>query len=579
MQSTWNRDINPATAEGQVPPVYLPPEARGEEEAPLIVTIPEDANSPSTSGTTSQEKTPSENLQRSQTTPVAPSEGNDRYGQSNGSNTPYRKAKDGSTPISRSQSTNVGCPCSTIREQDTENEDQQAEQREQEMKRQFTRMDTGKLENVLNEDAWKNSRSFQITSEERVGPQGIVFRDAPNCSEEETVGARNCIPLDRIGSGASGMVVKSVHADTFTLLAIKSIVLKPKEIRGEFRTLMKNFARIYRPTAEVPEDCVRIPEVPPCPFIVGFYGAFTDNDRTLNLAMEYMDKGNLTQEVKRRGPFSESRIAAVAYPILRGLLFLHENNIYHRDLKPENVLLNSDGEVKLVDFGIARANDSDQMVQTGAGTRKYMSPERLHGYPYDSSCDLWSFGLTMMYCALGRYPYEASQEIQLVVEIENEEAPALPADTFSEEARDFISSCLQKDPAKRPAAKALLEHEFLRKHSSARNYQTKLRDHSGMFSRAKDIPAGFKENVKDVVAQIQFYRFYAAKSKGKSLKSVGMRKISWLARQLGVPASYLLEKFESTNQSANQLLASKVRGSGSRAREELGRILEHEAHQ
>ena len=57
---------------------------------------------------------------------------------------------------------------------------------------------------------------------------------------------------------------------------------------------MKNYARIYRPSNEVPEDSVRIPEVPPCPFIVGFHGAFTDNDRTLNLAMEYMDKGNLT---------------------------------------------------------------------------------------------------------------------------------------------------------------------------------------------------------------------------------------------------------------------------------------------
>lgn len=100
-----------------------------------------------------------------------------------------------------------------------------------------------------------------------------------------------------------------------------------------------------------------------------------------------------------------------------------------------------------------------------------------------------------------------------------------------------------QDPSKRPSARELLEHTFLKKHSSAINYQSKLRDHSQVYSRARDIPQELKAKVKDTVAQIQvrfnttphesisnddtipaqFSRFYSAKGKGKRLRPVKMR--------------------------------------------------------
>lgn len=85
------------------------------------------------------------------------------------------------------------------------------------------------------------------------------------------------------------------------------------------------------------------------------------------------------------------------------------------------------------------------------GTLCYMSPERIQNQAYTFTADIWSLGLTLVQCALGRYPYTADKgPVPTMVEIIENPAPVLPAGRFSGEFADFVAQCLQKDPLSRP---------------------------------------------------------------------------------------------------------------------------------
>mmetsp|Transcript_10677 Transcript_10677/g.26537 ORF Transcript_10677/g.26537 Transcript_10677/m.26537 type:complete len:134 (-) Transcript_10677:1061-1462(-) len=106
-----------------------------------------------------------------------------------------------------------------------------------------------------------------------------------------------------------------------------------------------------------------------------------------------------------------------------------------------------------------------------------MSPERLGGKPYSFASDIWSLGITLVECALGRYPYTAytgSNYFVLLSQIINDPPPQLPPASFSPEFRDFVSQCLCKEPELRPSAQQLLAHPFVRMHDDALRQATWL---------------------------------------------------------------------------------------------------------
>ena len=197
-----------------------------------------------------------------------------------------------------------------------------------------------------------------------------------------------------------------------------------------------------------------------CPQLVSFYDAYVSpTEGTVSIVQEYMDGGSLQEIVDCGGCAAEAVLAHIAREVLEGLAFLHERRQIHRDIKPANLLLNHRGQVKISDFGLVRHLDSSiSQADTFVGTFTYMSPERICGEEYSYSADIWGLGLTLVTCAMGRFPYDHSGGYWgLVSALREMDAPSLPP-SFSPAFRDFVRQCLHKEPGKRPTARYLLRH-------------------------------------------------------------------------------------------------------------------------
>ena len=130
----------------------------------------------------------------------------------------------------------------------------------------------------------------------------------------------------------------------------------------------------------------------------------------------------------------------------------------HRDMKPGNILINSEGLVKLTDFGIARTlEDSSGFCNTFVGTKTYMSPERIQGMEYSYSSDIWSLGLIICELATGVFPYKFSNVfIEHLDSILREPEPTLPDNgLYSSDLQNFLTRCLKKDPKDRDSVTEL----------------------------------------------------------------------------------------------------------------------------
>ena len=276
-----------------------------------------------------------------------------------------------------------------------------------------------------------------------INSKGIAVRDNPKTFslvyEDLELG-------DMIGRGCSSVVLHGVHAPTGTVLALKVINLFDKSRREQ---LIREIMTLYDAK---------------CPNLITFYGAFY-REGAITIALEYMDGGSLANVLSQVGPIPEKVLASIAFQILWGLAYLKHEKKVHRDVKPSNLLINSNGEVKVTDFGVsAELQSSIAMCGTFVGTFKYMSPERIKNQPYSYPSDIWSFGLVIMECATGLYPFhEHANCIEMAQTILDTDVPKLPVGKFSPDLIDFCASCLHRDPNHRAAAEVLLGHPWLQR--------------------------------------------------------------------------------------------------------------------
>lgn len=167
------------------------------------------------------------------------------------------------------------------------------------------------------------------------------------------------------------------------------------------------------------------------------------------------------------GPVRVDVLGKIAEATLGGLTYLYsKHHIMHRDIKPSNVLVNSRGSIKLCDFGVS-GELINSIADTFVGTSTYMAPERIQGEKYTVKSDVWSFGLTIMELAIGKFPFGASEALSdgdgapagildLLQQIVHEPAPKLPkSDAFPSILDDMIQKCLYKEPERRPTPQEL----------------------------------------------------------------------------------------------------------------------------
>ncbi|KAJ1563996.1 Dual specificity mitogen-activated protein kinase kinase 1, partial [Nowakowskiella sp. JEL0078] len=182
------------------------------------------------------------------------------------------------------------------------------------------------------------------------------------------------------------------------------------------------------------------------PYIVSFYGASL-NEGDISLCMEFMHCGSLDAIYKSAGPIPEMVMGQITFAVLTGLVYLYEKHrIIHRDVKPSNILMNSEGQVKIADFGVS-GQLINSVANTFVGTSAYMSPERIQGGRYSVQSDVWSVGMTLMELALGRFPFppEGSPEgkdlviFELLEYIVNEPVPTLPEGKYTPEFELFLA--------------------------------------------------------------------------------------------------------------------------------------------
>ncbi|EPS64762.1 hypothetical protein M569_10015 [Genlisea aurea] len=257
-----------------------------------------------------------------------------------------------------------------------------------------------------------------------------------------------------IGQGAGGIVHLVQHKWTGQYFALKVIQMNIEESARD---------RVAK-ELKINQSCQS-------PYVVVCYQSFYENG-AISLILEFMDGGSLADFLKKVNRIPEQFLAAICKRVLKGLWYLHhEKHILHRDLKPSNLLINHRGEVKITDFGVsAIMKGTAALANTFVGTYHYMSPERINADHHGYKSDVWSLGLVILECALGRFPYSSPQPggwvnfYEVMEAIVETPAPVASPELFSSEFCSFISSCVQKDPKDRLSTNELMAHPFVNKY-------------------------------------------------------------------------------------------------------------------
>lgn len=221
--------------------------------------------------------------------------------------------------------------------------------------------------------------------------------------------------------------------------------------------------------------------------IIKFYEAFPDGrscySMSLCIVLEYAQGGDLDRLVKnhkkKATSIPEETIWSFASQIANGICFLHQSKILHRDIKAANCFLTHDGVVKIGDMNISRTIEKGQLVKTKMGTPYYMSPEILNNLPYDSKCDVWSFGCLVYELASLKYPFTGTSIYGLSKNICAGKYKHIPNNLYSKSIWRLIYSMLRV----RPERRTTIENICLKTES-----HLKLPSHDPGWSDEKPLP-------------------------------------------------------------------------------------------
>ncbi|KAK4481274.1 hypothetical protein RD792_012158 [Penstemon davidsonii] len=270
-----------------------------------------------------------------------------------------------------------------------------------------------------------------------------------------------------LGRGSFGSVYEGISDDGF-FFAVKEVSLLDQGDEGRQRIIQLEQEIVLLSQFEHEN-------------IVQYYGTKKDESR-LYIFLELVTKGSLLS-LYQKYYLRDLQASAYTRQILHGLKYLHDRDVVHRDIKCANILVDTNGLVKLADFGLAKVryfvcpsvlslllthfmafematklND----VKSCKGTAFWMAPEVVRSRGYGLPADIWSLGCTVLEMLTRRFPYSNMECMPALFRIGRGERPPIP-DSLSSDARDFILTCLQVDPSLRPTAAQLLDHPFVKR--------------------------------------------------------------------------------------------------------------------
>src|SRR5271166_657667 len=243
--------------------------------------------------------------------------------------------------------------------------------------------------------------------------------------------------LDRLGGGGMGTVYKARDREVDRLVALKVI---RAELAGDADILSRFKQELILARKVTHKNVIRI-------FDLGRAGGVRF------ITMEYIEGQDLRSLVKKEGKPSPQRCVEIIQQVCLALDAAHAEKVVHRDLKPQNIMLDAQGKVYVMDFGIARSVGSEGLTMTGAvvGTPEYMSPEQVKGDEIDGRADIFTLGIIFYELLTGKMPFRAEtvQRSMYKRTVERAISPAAEDPSVPAFLSEVVSKCLEIDPAKR----------------------------------------------------------------------------------------------------------------------------------
>ena len=254
--------------------------------------------------------------------------------------------------------------------------------------------------------------------------------------------ARRYAIAEQLGIGGSGVVYRAFDRELGEVIAVKTV--RPDVLAVDSTALerLKSEIRLARRISH--RNVVRTHDI-------------GEEDGMYFITMEYVTGTSLRELIDRREPLPTPAVVAIAKQLCRALEVAHEQGVIHRDIKPQNLMVQPDGTLKVMDFGVARLRErSHGLTSTGmvVGTPAYMAPEQLMDDPVDARVDIYAAGVVLYECLTGHRPVDGSSPHVLMARMmssdirpPHEVNPSVPRLLSA-----IVMRTLSKEPGDRPAS-------------------------------------------------------------------------------------------------------------------------------